>query len=143
MNKNELFVIREGVQDDKNLVYASFLRGVFYGDTMYSDVSKDIFMSSYHEILDSMMSSDNIKVKVACLKDDHTVILGYSILSAAETTLHWVFTKKAWRNIGLSKCLVPDTIKAVTHLTETGKALLKRHPEVTFNPFLLGEFYAR
>jgi hypothetical protein len=49
--------------------------------------------------------------------------------------LHWIFVKKAWRNNGLAKSLIPNNITKVTHLTTVGKALLGKLPGAIFDPF--------
>ena len=137
IDKKDLVTTRNGYPEDKNFILATFLRGLYYGDSWYSMIPKDIFMKNYHRIIERMLESDALLVRVACLKDDPNVILAYAITNREETVLHWVFCKKAWRSIGLAKSIVPPSITAVTHLTQTGISLLKKHSGVDFNPFVL------
>src|ERR1700690_2054809 len=132
MNKNDLITTRLMNPNDKNFILATFLRGLFYGESWFSLIKKDIFMHNYHSIVEKLLSSDNNYVKVACLKDDPEVILGYAILSKDDQVLHWAFVKKSWRSIGIFKALAPSTVKTVTHLTKAGLGMLKKHPEVDF-----------
>ena len=77
----------------------------------------------------------NVYVNTACLKDDIEVILAYSVLEATgmDTTLHWVFTKASWRDLGIAKKLIPANVTTCSHLTKVGRSLKPK--EWKFNPF--------
>jgi hypothetical protein len=137
IEKSQLVAVRDYEISDKNFVMATFLRGLYYGGYFWGEIPKDVFMQNYHFVLERLLESPNIKIKIACLKDDREVILGYSVLNKEETILHWVFTKSAWRNIGIAKSLLPKSILAVTHLSKSGLSILRKHETVHFNPFLL------
>lgn len=137
IDKKDLVAVREGRESDRNFILATLLRGLYYGDSWYSLVPKSTFMEHYHPIATWLISLPSTKIRVACLKDDPEVILGYAVMSQDETRLDWVFCKSAWRAIGIAKSLVPDTIKQVTHLTKVGLSILKSKPGVEFNPFLI------
>ncbi len=81
------------------------------------------------------MISPNVNVKIACLKEDENVVLGYSVARKINEVniLDFVFVKSAWRGIGIAKSLVPSPLHVVTSLTKSGKALKPK--EVIFNPF--------
>lgn len=130
---NDLYNIRDGVVEDKNLILATFLRGLYYGDSWFSQIPKDTFMDNYKHIIEAMLGKCNIKI--ACLPDDPSVILGYSILSPDYQAIVWVYVKQAWRNKGIAKSLLPKHPIAVTHLTRLGKTLMHKIPTAHFNPF--------
>lgn len=88
-------------------------------------------MDNYHKVIDKILSRPQIKSKIATLKEDPGVILGYSIYEGH--TLHWVFVKQVWRKIGLAKSLVPGDTSQTTHMTKIG---YKLKGEIDFNPFL-------
>lgn len=134
MDKKDLVTIRDSEPGDHNFVLATFLRGLYYGDSWFTMIPKSIFMDQYHAILEILINSPGVDIKVCCLKDDPEVILGYSIYS--NTVLHFVYVKRSWRAIGIAKSLVPINISATTHLTDVGRKLLRDHPSVVFNPFL-------
>lgn len=134
MNREDLISVREGLEDDFNFIMATFLRGLYYGASAFSPMDKSTFMTHYHKIVVGLLASPKVKVKAACLKEDPSVVLAYSIISTDETVLHWVFTKKSWRKIGLAKLLVPSSTTSCTHLTALGSALKKK---IEFNPFKL------
>lgn len=137
MNKSDLIEIREGLPGDNNFFLSTFLLGLYYGGTAYSEMNKDIFMKEYHGVAEKLLSSKENVLKVACLKEDPSVILGYALLNKDLDTLHFTFVKKPWRKIGIMKSLIPQQVLFCTHLTDVGVSLIKKAPYISFNPFLL------
>lgn len=133
MNKLDLITIREYKPEDKSFILATWLRGLFYGGSWFSEIPKNIFMVNYHRFIESILAKPNTIIYVACLKEDPEVILGYSILGSSKVA-HWVFVKAAWRGIGIAKSLVPQTVDTATHLTKVGLAIAKNN-KIVFDPF--------
>lgn len=131
-----LYIIRTANPDDRNFVLKSFLLGLYYGDSWFSKVPKDIFMNNYKRVAVSLFDNPRNLIVVACLPEDPSVILGYSIVSGDGTTLHWVYVKEKWRRHGIMTRIVPKSINCVSHLTELGLKLVSK--DITFNPFNLG-----
>lgn len=94
-------------------------------------------MAGYKNIAESLIANPKNVVKVACLKEDQDVILGYSILSADFQTLHWVFVKSAFRKQGIARMILPQYPSVITHLSTLGKNLMHKFKGVIFNPFAL------
>jgi len=134
MTKDDLFLVRDGVENDHSFIYATMLRGLYYGDSWFSEIPKDTFMEEYHKIISAYLDHPGVKIQVACLKDDAEVILGYSMVTKDNTKVIFAFVKKAFRNIGISKSLVPPTVTTATHLTKSGLSITKRKG-IVFNPF--------
>lgn len=135
MNKSELVTLRAAEKEDLNFIMATWLRGMYYGESWLSGMKKQDFMKHYHSIIEITLQNPNTRVLVACLKEDPSVILGYSVLSPLSKAVHWVFVKKSWRSIGLARDLVPGDFNAATNLTKVGAAIVKKK-EWAFNPFL-------
>lgn len=135
LNKSELVAVRDGVESDRSFIFATFLRGLFYGDSVFSEVPKSIFMTNYHKVIEHILNSPSTAVKVACLREDPEVILGYVILKPDSNAIVWAFCKKAWRGIGLIKSLIPDNITTITHATKSGISISKKKGWI-FNPFI-------
>jgi GNAT superfamily N-acetyltransferase len=131
----ELCELRLYRPTDFNFIMATFLRGLYYGDSWFSLMPKDVFMNAYKQVVEALINKHT--VYVACLKEDPDVIMGYSIISKDETAMHWVFVKTVWRKQGIGRALIPKTVSAVTHLTDLGRKLMTKIPDCTFNPFLL------
>lgn len=136
MDRSELIAIRDFTPSDENFIYASWLRGMYYGESWLSLMKKDVFMATYHKVVETLINSPGVQIKVACLKDDPEVILGYAVLSRVAPVLHWVFVKSSWRGIGIAKSLVPSETKIVTNVTKSGLAIMRKYPGVSYNPLL-------
>jgi GNAT superfamily N-acetyltransferase len=132
VESKDVITIRGPQSGDTNFVYATWLRGLYYGNDFIKQIDKDIFMEEYHPVVTGILRRPGISIKIACLKEDEDVILGYSITEGS--TLHWVFVKPVWRGIGVAKKLLPDKIITITHYTNLGKKL--KSTETIFNPFL-------
>lgn len=134
---NKTYEIRDYNQDtDKAFIMATWLRGLYYGDSWFSIVPKSIFMNSYKVFLAALLPKS--KIRIACLIEDKNEILGYSVTSIDTTILHWIFVKSLYRNQGIARSLTPKYVDSVSHLTELGKDLMKKLPDCVFNPFNLG-----
>lgn len=134
----DLYDIRDYQPTDKNFVLATFLRGVYYGDSWFSKIRKDIFMDNYKRIAEFAIDTGKVVIKVACLKEDPEIIIGYSILSADYQAISWVYVKKAWRMKGIARSLVPKYPKYITHLSKLGQELMNKLPAAIYNPFYVG-----
>lgn len=133
-----LYDIRDYTKDDRAFVLATFLRGLYYGDSWFGEIPKPIFMTNYSIIAEKLIDSPKTIIKVACLPDSPDVILGYSILSADFQGIHWMYVKSMWRKKGIAKSLTPQYASYVTHLSSLGKLLLKEKLKTAiFNPFNL------
>jgi hypothetical protein len=144
---NAVYLIREYAPEDKNFICATFLRGLYHGDSWFSLMPRNIFMTNYHKVIEALIDSPNVLIRIAALTEDPSVILGYSLLSKDGQTLPWVYVKSSksqegsWRMHGIGKALVTiptlgiEPIKQVTHLTTLGKELLPKLKNPIFNPF--------
>jgi hypothetical protein len=139
IDKNKLITIRSIRAEDRNFILATWLRGLFYGDTWFSLIPKSIFMDNYHKILETALARPNTKVSVACLRDDVDTIVGYSVShnNLGVDIVDWVFVKSAWRGIKLIHDLIPKNAVAYTHSTKAGAAIAAKHyPDLMYNPFV-------
>lgn len=135
MESNSLYTIRPPSPEDINFIMASWLRGLYYGDSWFSQVPKHIFMEHYKKVAIAILMNPAISVRVACLKEDTNSIIGYSIVTADDEAIVWVFVKTIYRNMGVGRSLLPKEPKHVTLLTKLGKTLLSKLPTATFNPW--------
>lgn len=138
-----LYDVRDYQPGDRNFILATFLRGLYYGDSWFSLVPKRIFMDNYKKVVEALINSPKTTIKVACLTDDPSTILGYSILSTDFSTIHWVYVKSSkltdgstWRNKGIGRALTPKHPTSCSHLTALGKTLMTKFDGIIFNPFI-------
>lgn len=131
---NSLIKIRAGLESDQSLIFASFLRGLYYDNKFYNMIPKDDFMATYKEAIKALLTK--CEIRVACLVDDPDVIVGYSLVSPA--SLHWVYVKKPWRKQGIGKLLVPVIPPFFSHFSTLGLSLKEsKNYNTIFNPFKL------
>lgn len=130
-----MYNIREAKETDKNFVLATFLRGLYYGESFFSRVPKDIFMNRYKLVAQALVKDPNTKILLACLPEDTDVILGYNMMSLDGSTVYFTFTKTAWRKRGIARSLMPTNVKYIAHLTKLGDSLMHKLPNVEFSPF--------
>lgn len=134
LNKSDLIAIRDFLPEDRNFILATFLRGIYHGGSSYSLMHKNVFMTNYKHIAAAIVNKQTIKV--ACLKEDPSVILGYSISIPHKNAVSFVFVKQAWRKIGIAKDLVLEDVKFFTHYTTVGLSIAKQKG-LRYDPFLL------
>ncbi len=132
--------IRSYKPEDRNLILSTFLKGLYYGNKFYNMIPKDAFMANYKAVAEALITNGHIRV--ACLKEDEDVIVGYAVTGISDTTLHWVHVKSGpdkeltWRKRGIMKMLVPTSISNYTHFTTLWLVIKdKLYPNATFNPF--------
>lgn len=133
MQKKDLVSLRKGEKEDLNLIYSTWLKGLYYGNDWFREIDKDIYFKYYQKVLNKILENETINITIACLKDQQDVVLGYSVSEAL--VLHWIFVKEPWRGIGLARDLLPSTILTVTHLTKVGRSIKPK--DILFNPFLI------
>jgi hypothetical protein len=131
MQKRDLISIRPGVKADEAMIYSSWLKGLRYGNSWFEQIEQESYFETYHRVINQILHKPDVQVRVACLKEDEDVILGYSV--SEPQLLHWVFVKPDWRRIGLARDLVAKDITTVTHMTKLGKLCKPDH--VNFKPF--------
>lgn len=137
-NQIDLLIdVRDSHPGDYAFILASFLRGVYYGETIFALIPKDIFMDNYKKVANTLIRNPNVVVKMASLKEDPNVLLGFSILSTDFQTIHWVYVKSAWRKQGIATRLLPKFPTSITHLNKLGIILWRlKFPKTIFNPFI-------
>lgn len=130
-----LYDIRDAKPEDTNFILATFLRGLYYGDSWFSLIPKAIFMANYKKVAQTLVTPGKCSIQVACLKDDPDTIIGYSILSNNHQNVHFVYIKEDWRKRGIARSLLPANPVAATHLTKLGQTLLIKFHGIIFDPF--------
>jgi hypothetical protein len=136
---NDLVCIRPFIGEDTNFVHNSWLHGLKQGCEYFRLIDKEPYFDIYGKIITSIIERPGVNIKIVCLKQDPEIILGYSVveLRPGQLILHWLYVKPDWRDNGIARTLTPENVTHTTHLTKTGRALLKKHPEVMFNPFII------
>ncbi len=122
--KNEvkgLIAVRPCEDSDHNFIYATWLRGLYYGNSFFKLSDKAEFMERYERVVQNLLFKSSVDTHVACLIEDPDSIIGYSVTETVGTTsvLHWVFVKPEWRKVGVASDLIPESVSAVTHIVDS------------------------
>lgn len=128
----EQYIIRRATEPDLPLIFTTWLHGLYHGNTWFHEIEKPIFWENYRKVIEVILNYS--ETNVACLAEEPDVVLGYIVYSGP--ILHWIFTKKAFRKLGIAKALLPDRITTITHVTDVGRSL--RHKDWQYNPFKIG-----
>lgn len=132
--KNDLIAYRSGVEDDKRFIYCTWLPSLYHGNDWFNQIPEPLYTEKYTHILDYIFKR-GAQVNICCLRDQPDVILAYSITEGH--ILHFIYCKQSWRGLSISKKLMPENLKEVSHLTYIGSTILKKkYPNIIFNPFL-------
>lgn len=134
VNKSELVELRAEIEADRPFIFSTWLRGLRHANDHYELIDNEAYFKHQHALIETILDDFGTTIRIACLKEDPSVILGYSV--SKDNTLHWVFVKRSWRRIGLGKDLVPKDITTVSHVTKVGRDLLRKNPGIKFNPYL-------
>lgn len=133
--------IRIACGEDLNFLYSTWLNSYRCDSLIGRSTKKSIFFDEYKRVLDSILSATKTETLIACLPQDEKVILGYLVFE--EGILHYVFTKQDFRRMGIARSLFSVafgdgvSLPSHTHLTRTGREILKSQSGLTYNPFLL------
>jgi len=130
-----LVKIRNGTIEDEAFIYSTWLRPLYYDNEENSEINKEKFMKANANRIKQITTYPSVNVKIACLSDAPDVILGYAVIEWRK--LWWVYVKKAWREMGIAKKLVPGNIVSCAYLTRLGKSL--KPPAWDVDPYLKKE----
>lgn len=133
MNKKDLITIQEGDISSHDFIEATWLQGLYHGNSWFRKIDEKIYYKNYRKIIQSILG--RAEILVASLKDARDVLLAYSVYE--KDRLHYVYCKSDWRTIGLASDLMKKPFNQITHLTKTGETIWKKkYPDALFNPFL-------
>jgi GNAT superfamily N-acetyltransferase len=133
--------VRKAYESDIAFIYKSWIDS--YADTW--DVAKSVFGREYKEVIDCILTYPTSEIAVACKADEPDIIFGYMIYEEQTQIgpylVHYVYVKEAFRKFGIAKHLIQNLKMKndflITHRTDLAKKILKKHPQVVYNPFIL------
>jgi hypothetical protein len=124
--------VRDPEPNDINFLLSTFLKGLYYGSKFWSLVDQEAFFQNYEPFIKQLMLRSD--VKIACLIDDPDVILSYCMYK--DNVIHFIFSKKSYRKLGIAKLLYPKGIDTCSHITDSGDSIRKKLGLI-FNPFAI------
>lgn len=130
------WVLRAGVPDDHNFIKQTWLK--CYRNSAFARAIRDsVFFAFHHPIVERILARPGTAIRVACLPDAPEVILGYLVHEGG--VVHWVYTKGAFRRLGIASRLAEGLPAdfAFTHRTTEAEAMLRKYPNATYNPYAI------
>lgn len=128
---------RTSTAEDLGFIYSTWLKGFYFGNTWRHRVEQEPYAAQQRPLIEYILFHPETEIRVACLKEDPDVIVGYNV--SRGTILDWIWVKPIWRKLGVGTMLMHGNTKAYTHLTTIGRAILRnKKKKWTFCPFKKG-----
>lgn len=129
--------IRDASENDIEYIYTNWLKN-FRHQSYAAIVQGPIYYDNYKKIIDHILL--NAHTKVACLKENQEVILGF--MTYQPKIIHYIYVKDPFRELGVAKSLYQTIFKddedvQITHQTKKIVSILRRKQNLVFNPFIL------
>lgn len=134
LKKNDLIAIRDLEPEDYNFVYATWNKSYCFGNPSFRKIPQTDFYKYQSCVIRHLLTKPGVQKKVAVLKEDPDIILGYAFYE--DDIAHYVFVKDDWRRIGIAKGLLPLGIQTITHSTiKLRKILEQKQKTLIFDPY--------
>lgn len=135
MTKSDLVLYRASSPSDEAFISLHWLKSLRADNDFFRLIPRELYYKKYREIIQLLLSRS--EAKIACLKEDPDVILGFSVTKGDQ--VHWLYVKEDWRTIGIGRDLLPVPFKSYSHISHLGIQLLQSKfakVPLIFNPFL-------
>lgn len=109
---------------DAGFILDSYPKGIYYGVVGLKKLhKKKNWMQAFYQ--KALSQLDQATIQIACLEEDPTYIVGYSIVENSQ--LEWVFVRPTFRQQGISKLLTKGKYSSINkdNLTPLGKEAFK------------------
>lgn len=125
---------RELPEKYQALIFSRWLRSLRHGNVFFKLIDSDTYYNQYHIYIEAFLRRPYAIVRIAALKDDDDIVLGFSV--SERNILHYIHVHSDYRRNGIAKALVPFEVDTITHLTKIGHSIWKsKLPHAIFNPF--------
>ena len=132
-----MILIRDYKPEDYNFIITTWVKSQ-YSDGPGAKEHYKIFHKGIVDHFQSNLDKEELKIYIAHTKDDEDFILGYAVFGT-DYTLHYCFTKGAFKKMGIAKTLLGHFYKnkkqiTVSHLSKDSKYIAKMY-ELEYNRF--------
>lgn len=137
------FDIRPATMEDIPFIFSSWLKS--YRDApAVQNVPNTVYYSQHHIMIQKILSSQYLYLRVACDKEDANHVYGYIVGEKLGDVpiLHWVYCKYPFRNCHIATVLYKDLVGEFTEkvqYTHAGKiaAKLSLNKSASYNPYIV------
>lgn len=129
--------IREARETDLPFIFSTWSSSYRYTSDM-GTCPNSIFFPNFNKVMDHILGLPETSVMIACEKSVSEVIFGYMVHQKPDI-IHYAYVKQAFCNFGIAKSLLNALggAKYYSMKTDPIRPIVKKHPELIFNPFLL------
>jgi hypothetical protein len=124
-------VIRSYRQEDRNFILATWLHSLRPDNPDFKKVRKFLFYNIYEPTIKKILENPKTDIKIACLYSDPNTILAYCVHQS--NIIHYVYTKLAWRKLGIVKRMVPSSANTASHITKLARKIIPK--EIKYIPY--------
>lgn len=118
---------------DTNFILKSWLTTFKNTGPAVSRMLDQEYFDVYQKIVKNILNYAT--TTICCDSEEPDVIWGYIVYS--DQAIHYVYTKETFRNLGVATHLISKTdLDHYTHYTHGVRHLLKKYPQLIYNPFL-------
>lgn len=134
-------MIRPYAPGDESFVYSSWLKSYWDGYAAYiSAMSPQTYWVEQRRLIARLFALPNTVVTVLASSTEPDVIVGWVMTNGQ--TVHYLYVKDAFRQMGLARSLLAAVDLApsaltYSHTTKRAEAILKKHRLATYNPWLV------
>jgi hypothetical protein len=138
------YKIRPMEKGDESFVLGTWLINYKRDSYFAKRIRNNIYFEYHTKVANSILARPSSKTYVACDQTDPNVLYGYIVTEQVLgfDIVHFCFIKGAFRNFGLARDLYKATgfdpkKTTFTHWTKRMDSITKRHPELTYCPYLV------
>lgn len=118
----------------RNMILSKWLRSLKFGNDFFRLIDNDAYFSSYQKYIKQLLERPQCIIRLAVLTDEPDTCLGFCV--SEPDILHFVWSHKDNRKIGIAASLTQFPFSSITHLTTMGMSIWhKKFPTAKFNPF--------
>lgn len=128
---NASVVLRLAQESDHSFIYATWLKGIYWGDPYFQQIPQSIYWKTQSKCIQKILEDPDYKVIMAVLDNAPNEIKGYAVVRGEHVL--WVYVKKDYRGEGIARLLLPGPISTYSGSTVSGHAIAKKK-KLIFNP---------
>lgn len=131
--------LRVAKPEDLNFIFATWLKSYRHSSQFARRISNTVFFTWHHKVIERLIGR-GAQISVAHPKGEPDVILGYGCaeLFDGQPVVHFIYVKKPFRRMGVAtKLLEGLTPTLFTHWTADTEWIVKKRPELMYNPYLI------
>ena len=105
-----MFTIRAARDADRNFILASWLHHYKNSSPFAKPILHSVYYKYHHVIVERITTRPTTRIRIACLPDDDSVILGYIVIEQMpdKPCIHFAYVKPAFRGNGILTAFLSD-----------------------------------